>query len=213
MNLLHQWDAQYELDVIAPQSYANGLGGDAFRASVCEINIGAIRMSETNHQMVRTVREMSEAFAALEAPGRPTFFSLALPLPSQGAVNTAVAATGRMTVMLKAYAASGENALHAHPNEDHVFFVLQGKACFHGPAGEMRSVSAGEGVMLPHGTLYWFIADEAQPLVMVRVGSTIVDGADPFARIDPEGASLPGDSAKNKQAEPILSGQWFGAKS
>ena len=166
-------------------------------------------MGETENQIVRTVPEMSDAFAALAKSGKPSFFSLAMPLPSMGAVNAAIAATASMTVMLKAYAASGENALHAHPDEDHVFFILQGKAAFHGPAGEMRIVGPGEGVMLPHGSLYRFIADGQAPLVMVRIGATMVKGGDPFARVGPDGAQLAGDSAENRQCEPVLSGQWF----
>jgi quercetin dioxygenase-like cupin family protein len=37
-----------------------------------------------------------------------------------------------MWVVLKTYAADGENGLHAHPSEDHTFVVLQGEAPFMG---------------------------------------------------------------------------------
>ena len=35
--------------------------------------------------------------------------------------------------LIKVYASGGENTLHAHNNEDHMFVILQGTAIFHGP--------------------------------------------------------------------------------
>ena len=43
-----------------------------------------------------------------------------------------MAASDKMWVVLKIYAADGENGLHPHPNEDHTFVVLQGEAKFYG---------------------------------------------------------------------------------
>src|SRR3954470_7336721 len=60
--------------------------------------------------------------------GKPTFFRLEAQLPQQGRTDTPMAASDKMWVVLKTYAADGENGLHAHPNEDHTFVVLQGKA-------------------------------------------------------------------------------------
>ena len=54
--------------------------------------------------------------------------------------------------------ADGENGLHPHPNEDHTFVVLQGEAKFYGPNHEIRTIGKNEGVLLPHGTFYWFKA-------------------------------------------------------
>jgi len=61
---------------------------------------------------------------------KPAFFKLEAQLPQQGRTDTPVAASDRMWVVLKTYAADGENGLHAHPNEDHTFVVLQGEATF-----------------------------------------------------------------------------------
>jgi mannose-6-phosphate isomerase-like protein (cupin superfamily) len=44
-----------------------------------------------------------------------------------------MAASDKMWVVLKIYAADGENGLHPHPNEDHTFVVLQGEAKFYRP--------------------------------------------------------------------------------
>ena len=153
---------------------------------------------------------MADAFAAKVKPGRASFFSLEAQLPLKGSTNIAVAASERMTVMLKTYASGGENALHAHSNEDHSFFVLQGRAIFYGPAGEMRSIGRNEGVMLPQGTLYRFIADGDEPLVMIRVGCAVSEDCELFARVDEKGWPLAGDSTENKQVEAVLSERWFG---
>jgi mannose-6-phosphate isomerase-like protein (cupin superfamily) len=65
--------------------------------------------------------------------GKPAFFKLEAQLPQQGRTDTPLAASDKMGVVLKTYAADGENGLHAHPNEDHTFVVLQGEATFYGP--------------------------------------------------------------------------------
>jgi mannose-6-phosphate isomerase-like protein (cupin superfamily) len=88
--------------------------------------------------------------------GEPTFFKLEAQLPKQGRTDTPLAASDKMWIVLKTYAADGENGLHAHPHEDHTFVVLQGEATFYGPNGETRTIGKNEGVLLPHGTFYWF---------------------------------------------------------
>jgi mannose-6-phosphate isomerase-like protein (cupin superfamily) len=87
----------------------------------------------------------------------------------------------------------------AHPNEDHTFVVLQGKAKFYGPNHETRLIGNNEGVLLPHGTFYWFKATSDEPLVMVRIGAGAFDGVDRHGRINPDGSEMPGDSVENKQ--------------
>ena len=47
---------------------------------------------------------------------KPSFFRLEAQLPKQGRTDTPVAASDKMSVVLKTYAADGENGLHAHPN-------------------------------------------------------------------------------------------------
>ncbi len=83
--------------------------------------------------------------------GKPTFFKLEAQLPQQGRTDTPLATSDKMWVVLKIYAADGENGLHAHPNEEHTFVVLQGEATFYGPNDETRTISKNEGVLLPHG--------------------------------------------------------------
>ncbi len=116
---------------------------------------------------------------------KPAFFKLEAQLPQQGRTDTPVAASDKMWVVLKTYAADGENGLHAHPNEDHTFVVLQGEATFYGPNDETRTIGKNEGVLLPHGTFYWFKATSDEPLVMVRIGAAAFDGVGRHGCINP----------------------------
>jgi mannose-6-phosphate isomerase-like protein (cupin superfamily) len=143
-------------------------------------------------------------------PGVPSFFEVNARLPSVGRADAPLAASENMTVVLKCYASGGENAMHAHVNEDHVFVVLQGAARFHGPHDEVRVVGALGGVMLPKGTYYRFEATGGEPLVMLRVGCVSEAGADIHARLGIDGTPMAGDSKENKQVRPVMSDRYFG---
>lgn len=141
--------------------------------------------------------------------GVPTFFKLEAQLPTQGRTNIPLASSDSMWVVLKTYASGGENELHAHPHEDHTFVILQGAAKFYGPNKEERIAKAGEGVLLPSGTFYWFHVVSEEQLVMLRIGAQAGDG-DRFHRIDVEGKTMQGDDPANKQVPLILSDNWYG---
>jgi quercetin dioxygenase-like cupin family protein len=160
--------------------------------------------------VANSTEELRESIAAQSASVGPTFFHLRARLPKQGRTDTPMAATDRMWVVLKTYANDGENELHAHPNEDHVFLVLQGQAVFYGPKSEERRVQKYDGILLPRGTFYWFKAIGDEPLIMARVGAVVDAAKDPLGRIDAEGRSMDGYSATNKQLEVILhEDRWF----
>jgi mannose-6-phosphate isomerase-like protein (cupin superfamily) len=166
-------------------------------------------MQETQPTFAKTPKDMEIALAQQIRQGQPTFFHMQAQLPSQGRTDTPMAATDKMWVVLKTYAACGENELHAHPNEDHTFVVLQGQALFYGPNGEERTIGLHEGVLLPRGTFYWFRALGEEPLVMIRIGSATAEGADRFARVSIDGRPMEGNSVENKEVELKLSNRWF----
>ena len=95
------------------------------------------------------------------------------PLLEQGTSYEPLATAENLWVNLKVYASGGENALHSHAGEDHSFIILQGKATFTFGDGSTRLVRQFEGVMIPKNVLYKFEADEAENLVMVRVGAGV----------------------------------------
>ena len=141
-------------------------------------------------------------------PGVPSFFQLRTQLPAAGRSDVPIAATERMSVILKSYAEGGENEIHAHPHEDHVFVVLQGQASFHGPRDEFKVANPYDGVVLPAGTFYRFVSSGDVPLVMLRVGCAEA-GSDIFARIAIDGQPLEANSTANRQVTPVLSDNWF----
>src|SRR5262245_18077031 len=159
--------------------------------------------------IARSPEDLRAKVTAQTAEGRPTFFKLEAQLPQQGRTDTPVAASEKMWVVLKTYAADGENGLHAHPNEDHTFVVLQGEATFYGPNDETRTIGKNEGVLLPHCTFYCFRATSKESLVMVHIGAAAFDGTDRHGRINPDGSEMRGDSAENKHVELIMSDRWF----
>ena len=142
----------------------------------------------------------------------PSAFKLRAQLLDRGRTDTPLAASEDMTVRLKVYASGGENTLHAHPHEDHMFLVLDGSAAFEGPDGETVELGANEGIMLPKGSFYRFTATGAKPLVLLRVGGRNDDRPDKPRRIDREGRPMAGDSKENRtETVRFRDGAWFGA--
>ncbi len=161
-------------------------------------------------EIATTSQAWRDAMERLSVVDRPHFFQLAARLPVEGRTNQVFGATPLMNLVLKTYASGGENELHAHTNEDHVFVVLQGAATFYGPRGEERVVRRNGGVVLPRGVLYRFIAHEEEPLVLLRVGAVHDLEADPLGRVDEHGAPFDGYSERNKEMPCVLSeNDWF----
>lgn len=101
-----------------------------------------------------------------------TMFSMhGTPLLSEGASFDGLATAENLWLSLKVYSSGGENAFHAHTKEDHAFVVMQGKGVFHFPDGATQVVTQFEGIMIPKGIHYRFEADEAENLVLLRVGA------------------------------------------
>lgn len=94
-----------------------------------------------------------------------------LPLLEQGTTYDPLATAENLWLSMKVYASGGENALHSHGGEDHAFIVMQGKATFTFGDGRTQVVGVHEGVMIPKNVLYKFEADEAENLVLMRVGA------------------------------------------
>lgn len=174
-----------------------------------------VKTTETRGQEQADPKSGSVLERALEAHLKehdlrhPQMFKLRARLPSQGRGSALVAATDRMWVNLKTYAEGGENTLHAHPNEDHVFIVLQGKAIFYGPEGESATFSRNEGILLPRGCSYYFHADESEPLVLLRVGCVVDAEKPPWGRVNRDGEPLLAVSKENNATETIFSDEYY----
>lgn len=154
------------------------------------------------------------AASAGPAPAQPerkcaTAFKLRAPLLDQGRSDTTVARTDNMVARLKVYASGGENALHTHPDEDHMFLILAGSARFYDETGATTDVVKNSGIMLPAGAYYRFEATSTEPLVLMRVGCRSGKPGGP-GRMGIDGQPLAGDSKENKQGPVIVrEGAWF----
>jgi quercetin dioxygenase-like cupin family protein len=166
-------------------------------------------MAASSLQPARTLDDLYTQMKEQAQNRGPSFFHLRAQLPLQGRTHLPLATSDRMRVWLKTYASGGENELHAHPLEDHIFVVLQGAAEFY-DRGETRRVEKLDGVFLPRGAFYWFKTLSDEPLVMLRVGA-MAPGADLMkdGRISANGQPMSGFSAENKEVPLILSERWF----
>lgn len=160
--------------------------------------------------IAKDTNEWRAALKRLASNAAPSFVHVCAQLPEQGRTNQILAATPNLSVVLKTYASGGENALHAHPNEDHLFLILQGSAVFHGPAGESREVHKNDIVVLPRNSLYWFAAREGgEALVLLRIGAALDPEQDVLARINAKGEPFDGKDEANKPMPLVLGERWF----
>src|SRR2546422_7651151 len=140
---------------------------------------------------------------------KPSFFKMRAQMLEKGRTNTALARTENRWATLKVYASGGENGLHTHPNEDHTFLVLQGRARYYDADGGSTDVGKHEGIMLPAGAYYWFEAISKEPLVLIRIGCR-VGQQDASGRLNVRGEPMPGDSKENKRVPVVYrDGEFF----
>ena len=95
-------------------------------------------------------------------------------LVSEGHTRFMLAETDLMTLRIHCYAPGiGENALHAHTKEDHIFVVLDGMAQFNTERDGQTVLTAtkNHAVVLPAGSYYQFCNSGQTPLVMARIGA------------------------------------------
>ena len=146
--------------------------------------------------------------ASLARRTGPSAFKVRGQLLDQGRTDAVLAASEHLTVRLKMYASGGENNIHAHPNEDHVFIILQGSAEFHDPDGVLARVGPYEGVMLPKGSRYNFTCTSKEPLVMLRVGGPNESAHGQEARVEMARA----DGKEPSSRDPVIfrPGAFFG---
>ena len=139
----------------------------------------------------------------------PEILTLRTQLVSAGHTKDLLAQTDAMTLHIHCYGPKGgENGLHTHVDEDHVFVVLQGEAQFYGRNGPLPVVKKNQALMLPRGAFYSFANETDKPLVMIRFGTR--DKSALGARLDPQGNPIPG-RGKQKGAKPpvFIEGKFF----
>ena len=128
-------------------------------------------------------------------------FSISGPYLSEGRLNIDLASTELLWLSLKVNAEGGENAVHAHTNEDHAFVVLEGEVTFFDENGEGKILGQYEGIMIPKGAYYRYLNTGERNLFLLRVGAQ-KDG-DGETRIKPDGSAIPGHTKENHHVDPV----------
>ena len=102
----------------------------------------------------------------------------------QGKTSTRLVRTEFLNSGVQVIAQGGETNLHAHSRSDEIWFVLEGEATFYGEGDRVvANLRPHQGLLIPHGVMYWFESASPQNLVIMRFGA-IVPGEEPDHRID-----------------------------
>jgi len=134
---------------------------------------------------------------------RPQILSLRTQLVSEGHTRMLLAETDNSTFRIHCYAPKGgENGLHAHTDEDHVFVILQGEAQFYDLDGPLPVIKKHQALMLPKGCFYSFENSGDGPLVLLRFGAMEKNWTGD--RLDPNGKPLAGRSQTHHSKKPVL---------
>jgi len=147
-------------------------------------------------------------YGPLTGEGERTLFKLRAQLLTEGRSIHPLAETENLRTWIKVYATGGENTLHAHTTEDHMFVILDGEGSFYGPNGEKKVLKRNDGLMLPAGTFYHFNSSGDEPLVLLRVGSRAAEG-NIKKRMGIDGVECQGGTDKNKFTAPTFSDKYY----
>ncbi len=160
-------------------------------------------MTESDHRPV----EVGDDTATVDFDNTPppSRFKLRAQLLDAGSESRVLAETQNMQMKIRVYAANeGENAMHAHHNQDHSFVVLQGQARFYGPRGEIWDLGRNEGIMLPEGTYYCFENSGGDSLVVMRIAALMADKGDPERRLGVHQNQIDSHTPENRRPEKIV---------
>ena len=138
----------------------------------------------------------------------PEILSLRTQLVRAGHTKELLAETDLITFHVHCYAlGGGENGLHAHTDEDHIFVALQGEANFRGRDGALPALRKHQAIFIPRGAFYSFSNDGTEPLILIRFGASRERSG---GRLDPGGKPIPGRSQQHGAQAPVfLEGAFF----
>jgi len=133
---------------------------------------------------------------------------------SAGRINIDLAKEDVLWLSLKVNAEGGENAIHAHSQEEHAFIVLEGEVTFFNKEEEGKVLRQYEGIMIPKGAYYRYLNTGGTNLFLLRVGAKLGPQQGDASRLRPDGTSLPSGSTENHHVDgvPIPGKMWgFGS--
>jgi mannose-6-phosphate isomerase-like protein (cupin superfamily) len=132
---------------------------------------------------------------------------------SQGRVNVDLAREDVLWLSLKINAEGGENALHAHSQEEHAFIVMEGEVTFFDDTGEGKVLRQYEGIMIPKGAYYRYLNTGGRNLFLLRVGAKLGAQQGEETRVRTDGTPLPSNSSENHHVDGVsIPGKVWGAQ-
>jgi len=151
---------------------------------------------------VATHTELTADIAGAEKD--PEIISLRTQLVSKGHTKTLLAQTDLMTFNVHCYGPKGgENGMHAHVEEDHIFVCLEGEAQFRGLNGPLPPLKKHQALFLPKGCFYSFSNETDKPLILIRFGAS-PKGVGGGRRLDPRGEYIPGRASQHGAVKPVF---------
>lgn len=139
-------------------------------------------------------------------------FDIAGPYLSAGRVNIDLAKEDVLWLSLKINAEGGENAIHAHSQEEHSFIVLEGEVTFFDKDGKGTVLHKYQGIMIPKGAFYRYLNTGGENLFLLRVGAKLSAQHGEESRLRTDGTPLPSYSAENHHVVGVpVPGKTFGA--
>ncbi len=160
-------------------------------------------MTDTEYRPV----EVGDETATIDFDKAPPAerFKLRAQLLDAGSESRILGESDHLQMKIRVYSAhEGENAMHAHHNQDHSFVILQGTARFYGPRGEVWDLGRNEGIWLPEGTYYCFENSGDDPLVVIRIAAMMPEQGDPNKRLGVHGEQIEPHSPENRRPEKIV---------
>lgn len=100
----------------------------------------------------------------------PFAYERPLPDPDRPKQIVVLGQTDMLHAHVQVVAEGGENNLHAHPRTDGFWYVVAGSCRFYGPDDVvLADLGAQAGMVIPHGTKYWFESTGDEPLEILHV--------------------------------------------
>jgi mannose-6-phosphate isomerase-like protein (cupin superfamily) len=150
------------------------------------------------------IRKAAMTSQLLKDSPAATPFKIEAALLDQGRTMDLLAHANVLAAHIKVYAEGGENTIHAHTQEEHLFVLLGGEATFHfGHEDKVQILRKHEGVVIPAKSFYWFVSSGEENLILLRVGAKTAGWTDFDDRVDVDGNPFPGDSEANKE-KPVI---------
>lgn len=132
---------------------------------------------------------------------------------SEGRVNIDLAKEDVLWLSLKINAEGGENAVHAHSQEEHAFIVMEGEVTFFDKDGVGKVLRQYEGIMIPRGAYYRYLNTGGTNLFLLRVGAKLSQQSGEETRVRTDGTPLPSNSAENHHVDGVpVPGKVWGAQ-